>query len=811
MSPMPRPPIRLLVPLLLLSALAVGTSLLPTAESRAAPQEPATDEAATQAPEGEGSAPQAEEEAPETTAADAGEEGSTDAMVESPDEAGDPGGRATTAETAETSSGGRLDAAQVRGQGPETVHQTWIEASWDPEEAIITGRETLQWRNTSSVPVESLCFHHYLNAFSSNRTTFMRESGGQLRGDRFEGDRWGWIETDSVTLADGTELKDEERYVAPDDGNPHDRTVAMYPLPEPVPPGGVVTVEIAFRSKMPSIFARTGAEGDYVLAGQWFPKIGVFQDAGEAGRREVGWNCHQFHAHSEFFADFGDFDVTLDLPGRYAGKVGATGVLVSENVSEGRVRARFVQRGVHDFAWTGDPDFEVVSGHFEPDRDVPQEMRRTWSELLGVAEEELALDPVELTLLVQPEHRDQAERYLGAARAAIRGYGLRLGAYPYTTLTLVDPPRGAMGSGGMEYPTFITLGTSVLLDVPPFDGVLLPEIVTVHEFGHQYFQGMIASNEFEESWIDEGINSYYESLVMEDEYPPPLRFLSFSLSPFEMHRMRLGSGRYSDPVATPSWGFLTGTSYGINSYPRPSVTLHHLQRLLGTESFHRAMRAFFQRYRFEQPTTEDFERTLEEATGEELGWFFDQALHSTRRLDYELLTASSEEVPEAEGVFWRQGERVEVGDGEPDEYEGFVPRLRRLISGDGTGDEKEAGDGAETFVEGGEDSDEELHRSRVTVYRRGEFLHPVTVEMRFEGGTVLRRTWDGETRWARWTFVTDRPLVSAQVDPDHVLALDLDRLNNSRRVERDRRPRYKVLTDLLFWLQTWLTSGGLFA
>jgi hypothetical protein len=690
----------------------------------------------------------------------------------------------------------------VRDPALKTVYQTRLTASWDPEERLITGRERLTWRNTSSVPIHELRFHHYLNAFSSNRSTFMRESGGQLRNDRFDYERWGWIETTAVTLADGTDLKPVERYISPDDGNPWDRTVAVYPLAEPVPPGGVVTVDIDFESKMPAIFARTGAEGDYILAGQWFPKIGVFQDRGEGGRSEPGWNCHQFHANSEFFADFGDYDVTLDLPKRYAGKVGATGVKVSEREDGDRVTVRFAQSGVHDFAWTGDPDFDVIEETFDPGRDVPPQERQRIAGLLGRSEESIDLLPVDMTLLVQPDHTSQARRYLEAARAGIRGYGLRLGAYPYSTLTMVDPPRGAGGSGGMEYPTFITLGTATLLGLPPFEGIRVPEVVTVHEFGHQFFQGMIASNEFEESWLDEGINSYYEMVIMDEEYPETVRFLGLDVKSYELDRARLGSGRFTDPIVAPSWGFLSNMSYGINSYPRTAVTLRHLENLLGTETFDRAMRRFFQEFKFTHPTTEDFERSIQESTGLDLGWFFTQALHSTRRLDYGVRSVESRRVKKEAGVFWREGERVLE---EPAEKGGFAGLLAR-IRGEDSEDQEEGGDGGE-----GADADEATWKSVVTVFRYGEFIHPVTVEMRFEDGGELRRQWDGKDRWIRWTFTTDHELVSAEVDPDGKLALDLNRLNNSRRIEPDPWPRRKLVTKLLFWLQGLFAAGGLFA
>ncbi|HEX2164271.1 MAG TPA: M1 family metallopeptidase, partial [Thermoanaerobaculia bacterium] len=597
------------------------------------------------------------------------------------------------------------------------IHQTRLVVAYDPETRLVTGTERLRWRNDSAVAVPDLYFHHYLNAFANERSTFMRESGGQLRGVEFAEREWGWIEVESLELADGTDLKSVEEYVAPDDGNPDDRTVARYPLPRPVPPGGWIEMEIAFTAKLPEIFARTGAHGEYVLAGQWFPKIAVFEDAGEGGAEEPGWNAHQFHAHSEFYADFGDFDVTLTLPERYRGKIGATGRRVAESVADGRVTERYKARGVHDFAWTAFPRFEVVRDRFDPAADVPEELLARVAATLGTAPAELALSPVEIELFVQPANLAQADRYLAATKAAIRGYGLRLGAYPYPTLTVVDPPLGGYGSGGMEYPTFITAGTHPLLAVPGFRRMMFPEVVTVHEFGHQFFQGMIASNEFEESWIDEGINSYYENVVMEEAFGPwSVRFMGLEMPLWES--LRSGGlpppDGYRDPVVRPAWAYYDGGAYGRNSYSRPALVLRHLEGVLGGETFHRAMRHFFQTHRFSHPTTEDFERAIEESSGVELDWFFDQALRSTVTLDYAVRSLTSRREREPDGVFWVDGRRIEPADDE---------------EGDGAAEGEEPAEGTETAELGtGTAAAEPSDRrwvSRVVVYREGDFLHPV--------------------------------------------------------------------------------------
>jgi len=700
-------------------------------------------------------------------------------------------------------------SAAVADDRPEAVYQIEMKASYDAETGRIDGVERLRWRNTSNVPVTELEFHHYLNAFSNNRTTFLVEGGERHRGIKMTGRRWGWIEVDSMRLAYGgdaeeagglpqplvagewvdvgtmlsadvTDLKAVEEFIQPDDGNTFDRTVARYPLPRPLAPGEWVELEIDFVSQLPEIFARTGVHGDYVLGGQWFPKIAVFEPAGMRGRTEAGWNAHQFHVNSEFYADFGDYDVSLTLPARYQGRIGATGRLVGETVEGDGVTARFVQPGVHDFAWTGDPRYLVVEDRFDPVSDVPDGQLRSIAELLGLPPSDLALEPVDIRLMLQPEHRNQADRYISSLKAAIRGYGLRLGAYPYPTLTLVDPAAGARGSGGMEYPTFITGGTHPLVGIPPFEKIRIAELVTIHEFGHNFFQGMIANNEFEEAWIDEGINSYYEMVVTEETYGNIIELLGLRVRPFDFNHFQLGNGRFTDSVDQTAWSYRSGGSYGLNSYARPAVTLRHLERLLGPGVFHRAMRRFFQEWRFRHPSTADFEQVMQEEAGGDISWFLEQALHTPRDLDFAIRSASSAKVAEDRGWFWEEeGEKVLRGGDEDAEEDG---------------DDDDAGVG---------------YRSEVVVERRGGFRHPVTIEMVFENGERTRRTWDGQRRWLRWVEVRPERLATVEVDPDGVLALDVNRLNNSRRMEPETTPSRKVWVELVFWLQNLFEAASL--
>ncbi|HEY6065933.1 MAG TPA: M1 family metallopeptidase, partial [Thermoanaerobaculia bacterium] len=540
-------------------------------------------------------------------------------------------------------------------------------------------------------------------------------------------------------LADGSDLLPALTYISPDDGNPHDRTVAEIQLPRAVAPGETISVSIDFRSRLPRVSSRTGWKGDFFLVAQWFPKIGVFQ--------EKGWNCHQFHAQSEYFADFGDYDVSIDVPARYRGKVGATGVRVEERGLPGdRVLYRFKQESVHDFAWTADPGYLVIEDLFrEP----------------GVAD-------TQIHLFLQPEHRSQAARYLKATKTAMSGYGRVLGPYPYSTLTVVDPPWGAYGAGGMEYPTFITGGAHRIAPAK----VHSPESVTVHEFGHQYFYGLIATNEFEEPWLDEGFNSYMEDRVVAAAYGDDHPLISvFGWRAAINVPMRLPvdeERRYftvatRDVLASPAWKFRSRTSYAGHVYSKTALTMATLERLLGTPAMNRALRLYADRWRFKHPTTADWIAAVNDATGRDWRWFFDRTFFSSGAVDYAVEEATSEKAVAPKGTFESDGRLEE--------------RIPRGLA---------APRGWNTLV---------------TVARRGDVAMPVEVILRFEGGQIYRSTWDGEGRWKKFRVAHGPRLAEAVVDPNEKILLDLDRTNNGRLVTADPRAASRWTARAVFWMQ----------
>lgn len=413
----------------------------------------------------------------------------------------------------------------------------------DGEHKMLTGSLTLTWTNRSGQSAADMWFHLYLNAYANNRSLHLTESKGLLRGFKMTRG-YGWQEVKRLTV-DGVDLTEAITFRVPRGGAMFDRTLFSVDLPAPVPDGGQAEVVIEWESRLPRVRRRTGTKDDFIFLSHWFPKLAVFEG-------ERGWRAHSFHMNTEFYADYGTYDVTLDLGAEYAGKVAGSGVRAGEPRVDGdRVVTRFLAPSpedreamdealagtpgaarpvrVHGFAWTADPDYEVFERTFKWDEwaarygDAVDEAARAF----GKPAEELAGRDVLIRVMVHPEHADQAERHWRATAATLFFYGLWYGTYPYAELTAVDPAWGARGAGGMEYPTIFTCGSRMFTE----PSMYTPESVTVHEAGHQFWYGLVGNNEPEAAWLDEGFNSFSDSETLWREYGPRIATTSYSRLP----------------------------------------------------------------------------------------------------------------------------------------------------------------------------------------------------------------------------------------------------------------------------------------
>lgn len=639
---------------------------------------------------------------------------------------------------------------------PRTANYT-IQATLDTEAKTITAIEDILWRNPSQDTIHEMFFHMYLNAFSNTASSFIKEAGNRfLTGSITQRQpiQWGWVHCDSLFDAAGNEITENFVYVQPDDQNTDDKTVAKLTLRRPILPNDSIRLRMHFTSKMPEVLVRTGySEDDFYLAVQWFPKLGVYEPVGTRGANKGRWNCRQFHAGGEFYADFGNYDVSVRLPKAFT--VGASGLRYkTEEHDDGTKTVGYYVEDVIDFAWTASTNFV--------------ETNEQWQH-------------VSIRVLNQTEHAHQADRYIAAAKETLNFFEERIGNYPYPCLTIVGPPFHASRTGAMEYPTLVTaMGLAYLPR-----GARLIETLTTHEIVHQFFMQMVATNEMEEPWMDEGITSYLEERIMDGWFGE--RAGEFNIASFRWGDAERSRAAYLDmknpKVASSSilpWEFPNGEGHSIN-YFKSSTWLQTLEGLISREVMDEVLRAYFERWKFKHPGTQDFidvvNEVVHEYCGDEFGpdmnWFFEQTLFGTDMCDYSVATIRNS----------YEGEKVGMEIARNGEQQFIPPSENRNPA---------------TIAE-------------VIFHRNGELIFPQDIHLVFEDGSVVDTTWDGRARHFTLSFAGDTGIKTAIIDPHFKIKMDENYINNSLTSETDTRAAFKYSSKLYFWItQMFLTLGGFF-
>ncbi|HYN42974.1 MAG TPA: M1 family aminopeptidase, partial [Thermoanaerobaculia bacterium] len=471
---------------------------------------------------------------------------------------------------------------------------------------------------------------------------------------------------------------------------------------------------------------------------------------------------------SEFYADWGDYRVAITVPERYV--VGAAGALVRETREGGKKTLVYEQASIHDFAWTADPRYVVKEDTFDPAKDIPQAELARAAKLLGRTEADLlsGFRPVKLRFYMQPDHVGQWTRYADAQKWALAWFGLYAFPYPYAQVSCIDPPEDGTGAAGMEYQTLYTAGTARVLGIWPLTGVRPQEMVVIHEFGHGYWYGLLASNEFEESWMDEGINSFTEYEMMDRRYGGLLRFpFGASLRDDDLGRLQTITARETDRLVTSAWKFAGDGAYGRNSYARGATAVDQIRHLLGEETFWRAFRAYAERWRFDHPSTEDFLDAFRPVAGGRLETLIRETWYGNGVVDYAVTKASSEEFKSFEG-YDDKGRKTTA----PKEKEKEKARDEAKKES-----EKKPGSKAK-----------EMFDSVALVSRTGTIPLPVGIVLTFENGVTWKTTWNGAGPWLRLRTTYGSRLAKAEVDPDRKIVLDANPWNNARYAGKKQGP-----------------------
>lgn len=613
---------------------------------------------------------------------------------------------------------------------PARVASYVLDARLDAATHIITGKGTLTWLNTAREPTRELWFHLYLNAFKNERTVFLRSPFGAGRSGE-HGTDWGYIDVSRLSIRElgNKDLWPDAARVSP--GDPEDQTDIRLPLPSEVLPGKTLTIDFEWTSRLPSIVERSGYSGNFHFVGQWFPKL---------ARREADgrWAHFAFHPQAEFYADFGRYQVNLDVPRQMI--VGATGRETKNEVDGDRRHLSFEADRVHDFAWTAWPDF--------------REKRET-------------IAGVDVRVLYPPGHEKNAGVELSAVRAALPRMNQLYGPYPHPTLTVVHPPEHAKNAGGMEYPTLITTGGPWWA---PWSGLRMVEGVTVHELGHQWFQGMLASDEYTWPFLDEGLNTFAETGAMNAIFGSGSLVSSFGLeiSGSAARRAVALESAHDDPVAQPAARFSSFQSIGALVYARTALILETLGNVWGREALERALGNYARRQRFGHPLPKNFLDELRAEMGSDAHDMAERALFDKGWVDYVLADLDCVPSTPSPGVFDGQTGR--------------------------------------TTVEREKPKDAPLHSCRVLVRRRGTLEFPVHVDLIFASGKSERRYFDGHGDWATFEATGPDEVVGAIVDPERKVLLDQDFGNNARR----KRPAFghRVLERFTYFTELALGSVG---
>jgi hypothetical protein len=600
-----------------------------------------------------------------------------------------------------------------------------IDVELDSKKRSITANEEIIWINRTNYTTNEIQFHLYANAYKSTKTEFAKGYNISSPDAQTE------LKISKVLVDGATQ---QLSYFNSEVKNPHDSTVAKIILDNPLLPGDSVRINFDYTMKIPRSVKRLGyATGrNFLFVSQWFPKIGVFENG--------KWVCSPYYPYLNFYSDFGNYNIEIKVPAEYS--IAATGNEISKSNSGNYVTHNFVQNGVHDFVWLASD--EIL------------QRKRTYTRNDG--------SQIVINAFVQPEREKYLDRYFNAVKNSLKFFEDNVGIYPYQNISLVDVPR-TCAAGGMEYPTLFTVSAELFSPI----STGWPEYLVVHEFSHQFFQGLIANNEVYEAWLDEGFASYMATKIMYKYYPNlyenfkfasyvpifGLNFLSYNEIPliYTLAEIPVAEGYNSitsyyknltiGTMADTSCMFPTRLAYVVNSYSKPELVLLTLERYLGYSRMMNVLKDYYMNFKYKHPTGKDFIDVVRRNSTEDVNWFFNEFYHSAKIFDYAV---------------------TGINKVSNDKYSVIVERL---------------GDG---FFK----NDIVLYTNKDTLYQR----------------------WNGNNRWQVFYFKTENEVIGAEVDPQRENLLDVNYANNSYTVDRHIWASLSLSMRWFFWIQNALMILG---
>ena len=572
--------------------------------------------------------------------------------------------------------------------------------------------QKLNWKNTSPDTLRELRFYMYMNAFKDLKSTYLkntRKMFGQDLNNRTEKE-WGHIEVTQAVDRNGNDLVQNQEYIQPNDGNALDKTVLSIPLEMPLLPGEVIELDMNFDVKLPRTIVRSGyGPRDFFLFVHWFPQVCVYEPKVDGN---WGWNSHQFMPGTEFFSDFGDYNVEIYASDHLV--IGGSGCKTFSGKVLGTIGEQLVRFQAHDlidFGWVAYPEYETYTSTY---------------------------GDTDIEILMVPEHCAFADRYLKAIEQSLEYLEKHVGKYPYPKITVVDPPTHTLNSGFMEYPMMITGATAY--GIPR--SVRSVESLVIHEFTHMYFMASLASNEKEEAWLDEGFVTYFEDRILDHYY-------GNQSSLFDVLGARSGNAQQSrneyvsmenpnlGKIARPGWEFDGGFKPLI--YAKTATAFKTMERIIGIDIMDEIIKTYFERHKFTHPKEADLRKIIKEVLEKntsnfESDKYLDQVLHATSSINFKMV---------------------------------------------------------------------DINNSTKTIeaIREGNFEIGTEVLIMFRDGSSKTVNWKGSEKYFKHTFSSSKEVISAHIDPEQKIYLDLNLNNNSITLDPNKKPLYKYAAKLGHWLQ----------
>ncbi len=517
-----------------------------------------------------------------------------------------------------------------------------INVSLNDVDHVLSAFESIKYSNNSPDELTRIYIHLWPNAYRDRTSALAKQLYETGNKELFFGPQKNRGGIDSLDFK-----VDGEKVMWEFDADHSD--VCYLILAKPLKPNQQITISTPFRVKIPSgSISRLGhIEQSYQIT-QWYPKPAVYDSN--------GWNFMPYLNQGEFYSEFGSFDVSITVPKNYV--LGATGDLVTQSEKDfldslavatlkniplllqtkqgisgstifpdsdvEKKTLRYRQDMVHDFAWFADKRFAVLKGEVE----LPASKRKVTSWAMFVPHNTL--------------YWQNAIEYINDGTYY---YSLWNGDYPYNNVTAIDGTISA--GGGMEYPTITVIGNARSKEEL--------EVVIVHEVGHNWFYGILGSNERLHGWMDEGLNTLNEVRYIQTKYPNNKRLSDMVLNgKFHFNDLNyhdqgdlsyrtLASLALDQPIETPSEEF-SSINYGLIMYQKTGLVFYYLKDYLGDASFDQAMHLYFDTWKFRHPQPKDLQTIFEINTKKDLSWFFNDLIQTTRHIDYKIVSARPSKV-----------------------------------------------------------------------------------------------------------------------------------------------------------------------